>query len=67
VSAIGVQKMHATWMQVLAGAAVIAVYAILAQRAPFSTAPIGGRPPGGSVLRRLVGLEGRHSRSSMRR
>jgi hypothetical protein len=50
VSAIGVQKMNGTWMQVLAGAAVIAVYAILVQRAPFSTPPIAGRRMGFSVL-----------------
>lgn len=60
VSAIGVQKMDATWMQVLAGAAIIAVYAILA-RAQFSTRSIG-RPPGGSVTQRLEGLEDGHSR-----
>jgi hypothetical protein len=36
VSAIGVQKMSESWLQVLAGAAIIALYAILAPRRPFS-------------------------------
>jgi hypothetical protein len=44
VSAIGVQKMPETWLQVLAGAAVIAVYALLATRRPFSAQPPGSRP-----------------------
>ena len=63
VSAIGVQKMHGTWMQVVAGGAVIVVYAILAQRGQFSTPSIRGRWTGGA----LVGLEGSRSNSSRRR
>jgi hypothetical protein len=43
VSAIGVQKMSGTWLQVLAGAAVIAVYALLATRRRFSARPLGSR------------------------
>jgi hypothetical protein len=44
VSAIGVQKMPETWLQVLAGATVIAAYALLATRRPFSTQPVGSQP-----------------------
>jgi hypothetical protein len=44
VSAIGVQKMSPTWLQVLAGAAVIAVYAILVTRRRFSAQPLGPTP-----------------------
>jgi hypothetical protein len=44
VSAIGVQKMPGTWLQVLAGAAIIAAYALLATRRPFSAQPLGSRP-----------------------
>lgn len=36
VSSIGVQKLPESWLQVLAGAAIIAVYAILAPRRAFS-------------------------------
>jgi hypothetical protein len=44
VSAIGVQKMPGTWLQVLAGATIIAAYALLAPRRPFSVQPLGSRP-----------------------
>jgi hypothetical protein len=44
VSAMGVQKMPGTWLQVLAGVAVIAAYALLAPRRPFSAQPLGSRP-----------------------
>jgi hypothetical protein len=36
VSSIGVQKLPESWTQVLAGAAIIALYAVLAPRRPFS-------------------------------
>jgi hypothetical protein len=44
VSAIGVQKMSGTWLQVLAGAAVIAAYALVATRRRFSAQPVGSQP-----------------------
>jgi hypothetical protein len=37
VSSIGVQKLPESWTQVLAGAAIIAVYAVLAPRRPLAT------------------------------
>jgi hypothetical protein len=37
VSSIGVQKLPESWTQVLAGAAIITVYALLAPRRPFAT------------------------------
>jgi hypothetical protein len=36
VSSIGVQKLPESWLQVLAGVAIIALYAVLAPRRPFS-------------------------------
>lgn len=66
VSAIGVQKMPATWMQAIAGAAIIAVYAILAQRAPFSTQSFGRHPPGRLRYAASYWPGSRHRRSSTR-
>jgi len=40
LSSIGVQKMPESWLQVLAGVAMIALYTILAPRRPFSTPPL---------------------------
>jgi hypothetical protein len=37
VSSIGLQKLPESWTQVLADAAIIAVYAVLAPRRPFAT------------------------------